>query len=429
MGFWGQSQPGASHYIVILDIGTMVVKALCVYIEDNEVVIAGRHYVAQNSGSMRGGWIVDLPQVAATCRAAIAGATENLPSPPTDLVVGINGQLVEGVTNTVHYDRTNFTEPLELAELKNIIYRIQQRSHDKLRDSLRERFDDQHPEVELVHASVVDVQFDGYTVDNPVGFQGKRLSLTVFNAYVPLIYISVLQNLARLLELRLISIATQPYGLSKLLATPLNPDTEASTADHKAAQPSGIFIDIGGATTDVVIVRNGCVEGMQSFALGGQAFTDAIGTELKIPPSKSEAMKLAYTAGELPASQATKVASSLEPAVAVWIDGVALCLSEFPPNYLLPTEIYLTGGSADLPDLLTALRSKTWMADLSFSHSPKASLIDSDEVLAVADETESTWISQDLPSLGLAKLLLNFTAEHDLVAKTLQSIIRSMRHE
>ena len=83
---------------------------------------------------------------------------------------------------------------------------------------------------------MVDVQFDGYAVENPVGFQGKRLSLTVFNAYVPLVYVSVLQNLAQMLGLKLISIATQPYGLSKLLAQPYaTPSAQIATASASAA--------------------------------------------------------------------------------------------------------------------------------------------------------------------------------------------------
>ncbi len=426
MSPWGKSQSAGPHHYIVLDVGTVVVKALCVYIENGEVTIAGRHYVAQSPGSMRGGWIIDLPQLVATCQAAIAGATADLDTPPTDLIIGVNGQLVEGVTNTVHYDRTNFSEPLELAELKNIIYRIQQRSHDKLRDSLRERFSDQHPEVELIHASVVAVQFDGYAVDNPVGFQGKRLSLTVFNAYVPLVYVSVLQNLARLLDLRLISIATQPYGLSKLLAMPPQYDLEGDTAPE---EPEGVFIDIGGATTDVVIVRNGSVEGIQSFAIGGQSFTDSIRNQLKHSPAKSEELKLAYAAGELAKAEAAPVASALAEAVRIWLAGVELCLAETPPGHHLPANVYITGGSAQLPDLATALAGRSWHASLPFIHPPRTQLIDSDAVLAVADETDSAWGAQDLPALGLAKLLLDFVAEKDIVAKTLQTIIRSMRHD
>src|SRR5690606_24057948 len=134
----------------------------------------------------------------------------------------------------------------EQSELKNIIYTIQRRSQEKLRENLQEKFMDSHPDIELMHASIVELQLDGYPVENPIGFQGKRLSLTVFNAYIPLVYSSVMQSLARALDLDLISIATQPYGLSKLMVN--SPTQEEMNA---------IIIDIGGTSTDVVIIKNG----------------------------------------------------------------------------------------------------------------------------------------------------------------------------
>src|SRR5690606_12814402 len=213
---WGQDQKPEHNHLLVLDIGTSVVKALVIYIEENEVNVVNRGYAAQSHGSMRGGMITDFTSVVDVCRQAISKATEGMDHPPTDLILGVNGQMVEGINTILHYDRTHPQHPLEQSELKNIIYTIQRRSQEKLRENLQEKFTDSHPDIELMHASIVELQLDGYPVENPIGFQGKRLSLTVFNAYIPLVYSSVMQSLARALDLDLISIATQPYGLSKL---------------------------------------------------------------------------------------------------------------------------------------------------------------------------------------------------------------------
>lgn len=414
--WWGPQTKPARHHLLVLDVGTSVVKALVVYLENNEVCIAGRGYANQLDGSMRGGMIIDLQAVALTCKKAIHEATVNFETPPVDLIFGVNGQLVEGVTTTIHYDRAHPDHPLEHSELKNIIYKIQQRSDEKLREVLSRKFVDHQPDIELIHAAVVEVQLDGYEVETPLGFQGKRLSLTVFNAYLPLVYASVIQNLARILDLNLISIAAQPYGLSKLLIN------SAANTDL-----DGVFLDIGDLATDVVIVKNGNVESMQSFSVGGRAVTRAIQKQSKATHLQAEKTKHSYAFGDLDKRSANKLSPIIEEELSIWKAGVELALKDFPATKTLPEDIYLTGGGSLLPEALSTLKDRKWSQDLSFRKKPSVRLIDSDDVGLVADELGLEWTAQDLPALGLAKLTLNLVPEDDVVATTLQSIVRSMR--
>src|SRR5688572_4240746 len=151
---WGRSNKTDRKYITVLDIGTTKVVALVMYVQDNEVYITGRGIAKQTLGGMRGGMIVDLDLVTAVCQKAIKEAVAETGIVPRDLVLGASGQLVEGVTTTIHYDRVHPDHPLEHGELKNIIYKIQHRSEEKLRESLRDKFADQHPDIELIHAAI-----------------------------------------------------------------------------------------------------------------------------------------------------------------------------------------------------------------------------------------------------------------------------------
>ena len=413
--FWGRKQSTPDH-LLVLDIGTAYVKAAVFYVADNQAHLTARGLAKQPTGGMRGGMIVDLPSVADACQQAIDYALGESDIKLDSVILGVNGQLIEGVTTTVHYDRAHPDQPIEQAELKNIIY-IQQRSSEKLRASLREKFLDDHPDIELIHAGVVDVQLDGYAVENPVGFQGKRLTLTIFNAYIPLVYASILQNLAKELGLTIASIAAQPYGLSKIFSTP-NGAEEAK---------SGIFIDIGGGTTDVVIVKNGTVEGMQSFAFGGEAFTRAIKRRLGLTLDRAEKMKLQYAEGKLERAATKKVSDAIADDVRAWLLGVELALGEFHEMKLLPPRIYLTGGCAPLPDLKRALLTKGWTEKLPFAKKPFPLLVRSTDVLMVVNDSGDPITAQDIPPLALTKLTLDLTVPDDAVTNTLQSIVRSMK--
>ncbi|MFA5010187.1 MAG: cell division FtsA domain-containing protein [Patescibacteria group bacterium] len=412
---WGRKTSPKPQPQLILDLGTSTVKAILVYVEDNEVHVVGRAYVKYQPNSLRGGVIVDLNNVAQACREAIDLVSQQAKHQPKATIIGVSGQLVESVTTTVHYDRANPEQALDATELKNIIYKIQQRSIERLRTVLREKFTDAHPDVELIHAAVVDVQLDGYTVANPIGFQGKRLTLTIFNAYIPLVYASMLQELTRQLGLQLISIAAQPYGMSKILV-------KKTLQDYQ-----GIFIDVGHTTTDVVVVKHGSVEGMQNFAFGGQAFSRAIQKALKTTPERAEKIKLDHSGSKLNKKSADQVSEALLTDARIWLAGVELALKEFSDLKLLPSRIYLTGGSATIPELRRVLLTKDWTTELPFSSKPYPEVIAPDTVDDALDEIGVTWSPQDLPTLGLAKLLLDLTPDDDIVTAMLQSIVRSMK--
>lgn len=412
---WGRKTKSEPHQQLILDIGTQTVKALLVFVADNEVHVTGRAYAKFKPTIAHGGVIADINGMAEVCRAVIEAVTKQSGYTPKSVIVGVNGQLVESVTTTVHYDRANPEQSLDANELKNIIYKVQQRSSERLKAVLKDKFDDAHPDVELIHAAIVGVELDGYALENPIGFQGKRLTLTIFNAYIPLVYASMMQGLARQLDLQLVSIAAQPYGVSKLLA-------KQAVDDY-----NGIFIDVGHTTTDVVVVKNGSVEGMQSFAFGGQAFTRGLQRAMKITPERAEKIKLEHGLGKLNKRSADKVAEILMVEARVWLTGVELALQEFADLKILPARIYLTGGSSPLPELRRVLLTKDWTLNLPFSSKPYPAVVSPDDADNVVDEVGLDWSPQDLPSLGLSKLLLDLTDKEDVVTGMLQSIIRSMK--
>jgi len=284
-------------HALALDVGTAFIKALIFSIDlkeqKGEVVGVGRQ--RQKLGDMDAGAVTDIAGVVASCEKAIREAEKQAKLRPDQVILGIAGELVKGTTTTVHYERTKPQIKIDLSELKSIIQKVQWKAFDNVRKQLAYETGQKEIDIKLINAAIVDVKIDGYRVTNPLGFQGKDVSISIFNAYAPLVHLGALQTIAEELDMDLLSIAAEPYAVARCMGI------------EDALEFSAIFIDIGGGTSDIAVVRNGGIEGCKMFALGGRAFTKRVSNELGISFAEAEELKIKYSNDLLPTDVMVKV--------------------------------------------------------------------------------------------------------------------------
>jgi cell division protein FtsA len=272
-------------------------------------------------------------------------------------------------------------------------------------------------EARLVHAAITNVRVDGYPVQNPVGFQGKNLELTVFNTFAPMTQVGSIDTVVRELDLELAAAVAEPYAIAR------------ACASDEAWEQGGIFIDVGGATTDVALLRDGGVEGTRMFNLGGRAFTRRLALALGLSYEEAEARKLRHSEGLLSRKQEQQVSEMLVTDVDVLLQGLALCLKELARGERLPSNIYLCGGGSLLPELMTELRKNAWAAGLPFSREPRSRLLMPEDVRSLTDQTGQLSSPQDIGPMGLANHALRVDAEdRDMVNGVMRRVLKTMRN-
>ena len=151
--------------------------------------------------------------------------------------------------------------------------------------------------------------------------------------------------MASQLDLELLEIVAEPYAVARVLGS-----------DH-IRQAGALFVDVGGGTTDVALVRQGGIEGTRMFALGGRAFTKSLADRLDLPFPRAEALKVDYARG-MAVDHAEDVATIIADDVRVWAAGVELVMEELSGGDLLPGRIFLCGGGSRLPEIRAALASR-----------------------------------------------------------------------
>jgi cell division protein FtsA len=196
--------------------------------------------------------------------------------------------------------------------------------------------------------------------------------------------------------------------------------------DEQVQQAGALFIDVGGGTTDIALVRQGGIEGTRMFALGGRAFTKSLADRLELPFARAEEIKVDYAKG-VKVDRHEEVGQIIAEDVAVWAAGVELVLEEFAKSGMLPGRIYLCGGGARLPQIGDALRDPEFARQLPFARPPQVEAITVAEVDLVKDTTGLLVDEQDIPPMALAHQALEMSAPEAPLDGALRRVLRQMK--
>jgi cell division protein FtsA len=229
-----------------------------------------------------------------------------------------------------------------------------------------------------------------------------------------MIHLGALQTIANELKIDLLNIVAEPYAVARAV-------------DYDDLLDfSAIFIDIGGGTTDIAVVRNGGLEGTKMFSLGGRAFTKRLAQELGVSFEEAENLKISYAEGKLGEDVTAKVEQILRSDCQVWLGGVELSLIEFAETDLLPFKILLCGGGSALPGIKKVLSSSDWAKNLPFAKIPVVSFLQPRDVVRMVDNTGQLKTPQDVTPMGLANLTLDMLGEEKLLAGILHRAIKEI---
>ena len=259
------------RYIVALDIGTENVKALIGKLVDDEVEIVGVGRAHQGLQDMQAGAIADIAAVTANCNKALAEAEKQAGVSARAVVIGIAGELVKGTTISVRVQRKDPKKALEITEVERIVELVQKRAFEKAKQQIADELGGKDVEIQLVNSALVRMEIDGYEITNPVGFQGKEITVQLYTAFAPMIHIGALEQVATQLDMDLLAVAAEPFAVARSVIG----DADDSTM-------SAILMDVGGGTTDIAVLNEGGVQGTQMFGIGGRAFTRSIVKDLDV---------------------------------------------------------------------------------------------------------------------------------------------------
>src|SRR6266704_38348 len=404
-----------SQLYTALDIGTAFAKAIIVEVHEDQATVLGVGRHQQSYSHMSDGIVTDIPGVIANCNEALVKAEKSAGGVVApSAVIGIAGELVKGSSIVVNKQRQQPTKPITPEELEALITGAQQKLLKNAKDRIAAETGYQNIEVRLTNAAVISVRIDGQTVSNPIGFRGRHFTLTLFSAFAPLMQLGALETVAQGLDLTLVTIVAEPYALARCLST------------NAGADSGAIFIDIGGGTTDIALVRQGGIEETRMFALGGRTFTRRLAASKGLSVKEAEKLKLSYSNGATKGNERDEIQNIYASEAQIWMDSVELLIEELAKGELLPPAIYLVGGGSGLPDLRQKLETFPWTERLPFSRQPIVETIQPTMVTSIVDPNNLLRNAQDITPMALAYQAIELQNEDNVLERVLYRVIHQM---
>ncbi len=406
---------GQRQLFTALDIGTAFAKAIIIEVHGDQAEVLGTGRHPQSYAHMSDGIVTDITGVIANCNEALIKAEQaagGVVAPSA--VIGIAGELVKGSSITVSKQRQPPEKPISPEELEALITTAQKRLLDNAKKRIAAETGYSNIDVRLTNAAVISVRIDGQVVTNPIGFKGRHFSLTLFSAFAPLTQLGALETIAQGLDLTLATIVAEPYALARCLST------------NAGADSGAIFIDIGGGTTDIALVRQGGIEETRMFALGGRTFTRRISTSKGISIKDAERLKISYSNGEVRGAACDEIEAILAPECQTWMDSVELLIEELAKGELLPPAIYIVGGGSALPDIHQRLENFPWTQRLPFSRQPLIRTVQPEMVSSIIDRDNLLQNAQDITPMALAYQAVELQNENNVLERSLYRVITTM---
>lgn len=405
-----------NDYVVALDIGTEFVKALIAKLTDDDLEIVGVGRARQDISDMHSGAIADISGVVRNCEEALSAAEDQAGLQAKRVVIGIAGELVKGMTDTIRYRRPQPDRPLDASEMEFIIEKVQERAQTKAQRQIALETGNEDVEVKLVNSALVSIHIDGYKVSNPIGFQGKDVAVQIYTAFAPMVHIGALERVADELALELVAVAAEPFAVSRAVL-----GTDASS------NFTAILADVGGGTTDIAVVNDGGVEGTKMFGIGGRSFTRTIASEMDLNYDDAEKLKVNIDSPQIKATVVKDANAAIDKTLNVWLSGVELALDDFESVDHLPNRILLCGGGASLTKLAEALSERDWYKELPFTKRPTVQHISPSEVAGITDTTGGVSDHTFITAMGLLRVgydTIIGSSDSDTIKDKLNRILR-----
>jgi len=369
-----------------LDIGTETIKVLTFSTsagkkEEPTITILGASLQYFDKFGVFNSKDFEVDIIKKAISKAIEEAKNQASKEPKNVILGLPADILKGRIIIQSFNRKNPKSIIDKKEEKIIYQTVLKEAQKKISQIFIEETGILAQEIQFSTFEILKTKIDGYEVPDLPGFSGKTLDFRILATFLPKYYFENIAKITKDLNLKILKIIHEAQGLENFVQN---------------EKLSAIFLDIGGEITQIFLTRDGKLELVNEFKMGGSAFSQVLSQSLGLETQRARVLKQEYSKGFLSQEVRKRINEIFSQEIQNWFDNLK---SKILDQKLLPSNIFLFGGGSLLPEMILIIK---WnRQDFPFIIPPQIKFIYPRNLKNIEDKTKSLNSPQDIPPLFL----------------------------
>lgn len=319
---------------LVLDIGTEAVKTLILEKHKDKIIISAVAKEYFDSFGLFDSKNFEVEIIKKTISKTIQDLeTKRLPK---NVFFGLPANILKVKILLQSLKRKNPKALIDKKEAESVCQEVLKEAQKKVSQLILDESGILSKDLHFISLKILEIKIDGYQVPTLHGYSGENLVFRVLTISLPKDYFKDIEGIARTLHLKNFTISHPAQSL------PLA---------HLPKSENSIFLDVGGKTTQIVLIKDGKLERIESFEGGGEAFSQIISQDLGIRERDGRELKERYSNKLLSIEAKNKIREILAKPQREWYENLKAQIKEINPTGLFPPTLFLFGGGSLLPEI------------------------------------------------------------------------------
>ncbi len=282
--------------------------------------------------------------------AALSGALKELNITADNVILVLPADILKGRIVSETFERENPKRIIDKKEEEKIYQIVLQRAKEEISRIFSHDLGILRKDLRIVNIRTTEMLIDGYEVPTLQKYEGENLIFRLFAYFLSEYHLKEIDWLCQKAGIKNKKIVHAAEGqLSQL-----------------SGEADGIFLDVGGETTQIFLTKNGKLQGIGEFGMGGKIFSQTISEKLGLREKDARIFKEKYAKNELTPESSRRLKEMLYFPQRAWFENLKAKLKEIKESGLFPSNIILFGGASLLPEIKEILKEGQW-GNIAFS--------------------------------------------------------------
>ncbi|HDZ54399.1 MAG TPA: hypothetical protein ENI19_01330 [Candidatus Nealsonbacteria bacterium] len=372
-----------------LDIGTEAIKSLIFTKEKEKNIILGADLKEYYRLGIQDGADLDKEVMKEAILEVVSQAKKQAKTEMKECLIlwRLPGNILKEKIVLNSFQRKNPKKIIDQEEEDEIYHKIINQTQQEVSQGVFQESGILPKDIHFIDFKILERKMDGYQINQLTGISGQNLVFRILFTFLAKNY---LENVKKI---------TKDLGLERLKIVS---EAENLCLAFSSQKITAVFLDIGGKFTQIVSMKEGKLQTLSGFEMGGEIFSQKLSQILGITKIRAEDLKIRYAQRTLSEEVRKRISEILLYDCRSWFSNLKLKLREISrgEEKILPQTILLFGGGSLLPEIEEILAGEEW-DDLPFLNRPQVKFISPKDLKNIEDRAKIISTIQYIPSLLL----------------------------